>query len=256
MTADSAAPSGQGDGPEDLTADELLRRLRAPGELTAAEVAALYRLDDGCPDPDDDPGYRDPGSWPADLPGEDGELADPGQAAVPEALEAGFTHRHGGTGAGFAAGGPLDVMLPGPDLARHIGQARQRGLGALSDDELIGMLGGARRLSSWSAELELAAVAELDARRAGPDGRDGEHVAEEVAAALTLTSRSAGSLLELSRQLGRLPQTQVLLAAGIIDRSRAAVIADQLSLLSDADAAAVEERIAPRAGGMTTGQLR
>jgi len=46
------------------------------------------------------------------------------------------------------------------------------------------------------------------------------------------------------------------LAAGVIDRSRAAVIADQLSLLSDADAAAVEERIAPRAGGMTTGQLR
>src|SRR5262249_33762422 len=123
-------------------------------------------------------------------------------------------------------------------------------------DELIGLLGGARRLSSWSAELELAAVAELDARRAGPDGGDGEHVAEEVAAALTLTSRSAGSLLELSRQLGRLPPTQVLLAAGIIDRSRAAVIADQLSLLSDADAAAVEERIAPRAGGMTTGQLR
>jgi hypothetical protein len=146
-------------------------------------------------------------------------------------------------------------MLPGPDLAWHLGQARQLGLAALSDDELIGVLGSARRLSSWQAELELAAVAELDARRAGPEGRDGEHVAEEIAAALTLTGRSADSLLELSRRLQRLPQTAALLAAGIIDRSRAAVVADHLSLLDHPDAAAVEGAITPRASAMTTGQL-
>src|SRR6516162_8218556 len=113
MTADSAAPSGQEDGqedgPEELTAEELLRRLRAPGELTAAEVAALYRLDGGWPAPDDDPGYGDPGPWPTDLPDDEGELAglDQDETAAPEALDAGFTHRHGGTGtgAGFAAGG-------------------------------------------------------------------------------------------------------------------------------------------------------
>jgi len=180
-----------------------------------------------------------------------------GDEVVPEALEAGFTHRRGGTGtgAGFAAGGPLDVLLPGPDLAWHAGAARQRGLDALSDDELIGVLARARRLGSWSAELELAVVAELDARRAGPDGRQGEHVTEELAAALTLTGRSAGSLLELSRRLERLPQTTALLAAGVIDRSRAAVIADQLSLLDDDAAAAVEDQIARRAGAMTTGRL-
>jgi hypothetical protein len=182
-------------------------------------------------------------------PGQDGE------DGAAEALEAGFTHRHGGTGAGFAAGGPLDVMLPGPGLAWHAGAARQRGLGALSDDELIGLLGAARRLGSWSAGLELAAVAELDARRPGPGGRQGEHVAEELAAVLTLTGRSAASLLELCRRLERLPQTTALLAAGVIDRSRAAVIADQLSLLDDAVTAAVEDRIARRAGAMTTGRL-
>jgi hypothetical protein len=183
-------------------------------------------------------------------------LADLDEVVVLDALDAGFTHRYGGTGTGFASGGPLDVMLPGPDLAWHVGQARQAGLGVLSDDELCGVIGAARRVGSWSAGLELAAVAELDARRAGPDARDGEHVAEEIAAVLTLTGRSADALLELSRRLQRLPQAQALLASGVIDRSRAAVIADQLSLLSDADAAAVEERIAPRAGGMTTGQLR
>jgi hypothetical protein len=254
----SPATPGHGNEPG---AAELIARLRVPGELTAADVAALARLDGGRPDPDDpmydsDPGYDGPDSWPAGLPDDDGEPAELGGAAVPETLEAGFAHRYGGNGTGFAAGGPLDAMLPGPGLAWHIGQARQRGLALLSDDELCGVLNASRRLGSWQAELELAAVAELDARRAGPDGREGEHVTEEIAAVLTLTGRSAGTLLELSHSLQQLPQTQALLAAGIIDRARAAVIADQLSILSDADAAAVEDRVARRASGLTTGQLR
>jgi Domain of unknown function (DUF222) len=255
-------------------AAELAARLRAPGELTAADVAALYRLDGGRSRPNDDPGYDtahhddpgydtahhdDPGCCDSD-PGPLPHWVDPAaddshETTALEVLEAGFTHRYGGTGTGFAAGGPLDGMLPGPDLAWHAGQARQAGLGTLSDDELIGLLGSARRLSSWQAELELAVVAELDARRARSDGRDGEHVAEEIAAALTLTGRSAGSLLELSRCLERLPQTRALLAAGVIDRARAAVIADHLSVLPDDAAATVEVRIASRAGQLTTGQL-
>ncbi|HEV3291592.1 MAG TPA: HNH endonuclease signature motif containing protein, partial [Streptosporangiaceae bacterium] len=39
------------------------------------------------------------------------------------------------------------------------------GLGRLTDDELIGVLRAARRLASWSAAMELAAVADLAARR-------------------------------------------------------------------------------------------
>ncbi len=258
----SGGPAQRPDDPAELTAAELAARLRAAGNLAPAEIAALYRLDGGWPGPGDDPEEDDdgdPGCCEADRGSSPqwADLADESdETRVPEALDAGFTRRYGGTGTGFTAGGPLDVMRPGPDLAWHAGQARQGGLGTLSDDELIGVLGAARRLGSWQAELELAAAAELDARRAGPDGREGEHVAEEIAAALTLTGRSAGSLLELSRRLGRLPQTTALLAAGIIDRPRAGVIADQLSMLPDAGAAAVEDRIAPRAGALTTGQLR
>jgi hypothetical protein len=211
-----------------------------------------------------DPDTSPPADWELmsdaqrrELAGDDGldEDDDPVPAALPEALDAGFTHRYGGCGTGFAAGGPLDVMLPGEELAWHAGTARRRGIGALSDDELCGLIGGARRLVSWSAELELAAVAELDARRAGPDGREGEHVAEEVAAVLTLTGRSATSLLELSRRLERLGATRAMQAAGLIDRSRAAIIADHVALLSDAHAAAVQDAVLPRAPGMTTGQL-
>jgi hypothetical protein len=59
MTADSTAPSGR----EELTADELLRRLRVPGELTIAAAAALARLDGDPGDDDDwdcDPGWEPP----------------------------------------------------------------------------------------------------------------------------------------------------------------------------------------------------
>jgi hypothetical protein len=257
MTVDPGDPRGQ----EELTPDEFLSRIDADRELTAAELSTLARLYGG-PGYDDDWDYHPEDAWdckPGDEPPPDGggeaERDDPDGPTVPEALEAGFTHRYGGTGTGFSAGAPLDLMLPGPELAWYAGAARAEGLGVLSDDELVGVLCAARRLSSWQAELELAVVAELDARRAGSDGREGEHVAEEIAAALTLTGRSAGSLLELSRRLGRLRQTSALLAAGIIDRSRAGVIADQLALLPDDAAAAVEDRVAPRAGHMTTGRL-
>jgi hypothetical protein len=124
---------------------------------------------------------------------------------VAEALDAGFTHRFGGNGTGFCAGGPLDQMLPGGELAWHAGTARQRGLNTLSDDELVGLGGAAKRLESWASELKLAVVSELDARRAEPGGRDGEHVTEEVATMFTLTGRAAMSMLELSRRLERLP---------------------------------------------------
>ena len=93
-----------------------------------------------------------------------------------------------------------------PDHPEELDAAELAGLDADRPDEagVPESLGAARRMSSWQAELELAAVAELDARRTGPDGRDGEHVAEEIAAALTLTGRSARSLLEVSRRLERL----------------------------------------------------
>ena len=249
MTADRTDSCGR----EELTPGEFLSRIDPGRELTADEMATLARLDGG-PGYDDDWAW-DPESEPPPDSDDEAELDDPDEPTVPEALEAGFTHRYGGTGTGFSAGGPLDLMLPGPELAGYAGTARARGLDALSDDELVGVLCAARRLLSWQAELELAVVTELDARRAGPDGREGEHVAEEVAAALTLTGRSAGSLLELSRRLDRLPQTRALLAAGVIDRSRAGVIADQLSVLPDEAAAAVEDLVAPRAGHMTTGRL-
>src|SRR5580704_6496245 len=273
----------------DLTAEDVTARLAADGELTAEDIAALARLDDGCaagggswdddPDPgagggswDDDPGAGG-GSWHED-PDRDaeppaGRLAPPddehaalvdadiGTPRVAEALDAGFTRKYAGPGAtGFGGGSLLDVMLAGRDLAWHAASARLRGLATLSDNELCGVMGAARRLESWAAGLRLATVNELDARRAGPGGRPGEHVAEEVGAVLILTPHAADNELGLARNLARVPQTRALLCAGILDQPRAAVIADALAVLDPVGAATVENLITPKAADLTTGQLR
>jgi hypothetical protein len=228
--------------------------------LTVEELAELARQDwlADCPDPDD-PRYAEENGPPA-LSADEWErlLADEDERArhrVAEALDAGFTHSLGGNGCGFSAGGPLDVMLPGRTLGRYVIQEYRRGPATLDDDQLIGLLAAVRRQASLDEALQLDLVAELDRRRAAADGTPGRHTDQELAAALTLTNWSATALLDLARDLRRLPKTRDLLAAGVIDSRRAAVIARHTSVLSDENAARAEDLILPRAGQMTTGEL-
>jgi hypothetical protein len=189
----------------------------------------------------------------------------PGQPAppeVPEVLAAGFTHGDQVPGArGFAAGGPLDVMEPGPALAGVTADAAAGGLAVLDDDELVGVLRGAQRLESWAASIRLRAVADLTARRdaaaaAAGDRRQADHVGDEIAAALTLTCRAADRLVSLAVGLSRLPAAAVALAAGRIDLPRAAVFADELAGLGDIAAAAIAVMVGGDAAGLTTSRLR
>ena len=164
-------------------------------------------------------------------------------------------------GPDFAADGPDDRLPPGPVLAALSQDVLDAGLGGLTDDELVGVLRSSRRLAAWQDGVELAAVAELDARRmresARPkSSRASEHVSEELATALVLTSRSADLLLGLARDLSRLPLIMSALLAGRIDRARAAIFAAELAGLSDRAAQAVAMAFAGLAGAMTTGQRR
>ena len=151
--------------------------------------------------------------------------ARPSQPAGPayDALSAGFARRdHEPRARGFAAGGPLDQMEPGPALAGFTADAAAGGLAVLDDDQLVGVLCTARRLASWAASIELRAVADLTARRdaaaaAAHDRRQAEHVGDEVAAALTLTGRAADRLVSLAAGVTRLPGVAAALAAGRID---------------------------------------
>lgn len=234
--------------------------------LTPAELAWL----DAGLDPDDfENDGPDPDCAPPD--GDEAwlaELATPVReqylTALPaqstETLAAGFWDRDEGSGPVFASGGVAGRVLPGRLLAGFTGAAWQDGLGRLSDDELIGVALAARRNAAWQAALELVAVTELVKRRSADGALASstacDHVNAEIAAAFTLTGRAADNLLSLAAGLDRLPQALALLAAGIIDRPRAAVIVSELACLDDDQLAAdVAARVLPRAGQLTTSQL-
>jgi Domain of unknown function (DUF222) len=216
-------------------------------------------LEDDGPDPSCAPPGGDE-AWLADLaaPVRERYLAAlPAQQA--EALAAGFWDRSDEHGPGFAAGGVADRMLPGRMLAGFTGAAWRDGLDGLSDDELIGVTLAARRNAAWQAALELSAVTELVKRRCADGALASstacEHVNAEIAAAFTLTGRAADNLLSLAAGLERLPQALALLANGIIDRPRAAVIVSELACLPDEQASDVAGHVLPRAGQLTTSQL-
>lgn len=201
------------------------------------------------------------GSWPDDQGYAELDAAEFGAAEF-DVGEYGAAGGGAEAGAGWLAGGDvLDVLPPDPLLAVLAQDAFDQGLGKLPDDELVGVLCAARRLSSRQAAIELAAVSELDARRQRAARRPGwsrtsEHVSAELALELTLTGRSADTLLSLARGLARLPGVRAALFAGRIDRDRAAVFAAELTGLGDIAAAAVAAAFAGLAGSMTTGQLR
>ena len=178
----------------------------------------------------------------------------------------GSAHRAGGDSAAtaraaFASNGAADAMPAGLRLAELAEQAWQGGLDGLSDDELIGMLRAAHRMAARAAALELSAVADLSRRRreataASGDPQAGEHVDDEVAAALTLTSCAAAHLQDLARGVDRLPGVLAALRTGRIDQRKAAVIAAETSALGDIEAAAVAAVVIRDAAGQTTSQLR
>jgi uncharacterized protein DUF222 len=229
-----------------------LADIAAPSEEELLGVAP--DPDYGPPDPED--------AWVLDLPG---ELLDEYFAALPSPpdpaeIGAGFWHSSKGDGSGFASGGTSDTLAPGPVLAGLAERVWDGGLDHLDDDALVGVLCAARRLTSWAGALELAATASLANRRLAAEaaGKIGvaEHVDDEIAAALTLTGRAAGRLLDLAQTLDRLPATMAALRAGEIDQPRAAVIADETALLGPTHRPAVEAHLLRRAAGQTTGELR
>ena len=259
-------------------------RRESQEEILEAALASLTDAD--IPPADDEVyGWPDPDfDRPAALAGLDGaeleELAadasvpaTPGwplsfQAPTgPEAWPAGFGPRdESGDGPGFADGGVLDVLAAGLPLAGFAADTHDR-LVQVTDDELVGVLRAWRRVTSWAAAGELAAVAEL-ARRRPADGSPpaapgrlplnvSEFVPEEVAAALTLTGRAAQDEVTLALDLaGPLTDTRSALAAGRIDLAKAKIIAAGVATLSAAHATAVQAVVLPDAPDLTTGQLR
>jgi hypothetical protein len=163
--------------------------------------------------------------------------------------------------AGFADGGFCDTMLPGSGLAELLSEATSEGYAGLGDDELAGVLRAWQRQVSHCQSSLARIAAETARRRLEQSGRPGwsraaEHVADELAAELRLTGRSAARLLDVVAGLERLPEVNDALLSGFIDWPRACVFVDELAVLDEAAAAEIAGRLADKAAGWTTGQLR
>jgi hypothetical protein len=167
--------------------------------------------------------------------------------------------------AGALAGRVAERLAPGPDLAGWLAMAPPAGL---DDAGLAAVAGSWRRVASWAQARELAAVAQIASRAAardqdigtGPDGRPARvpaSAAAEVALELTMSHYAAAWWTDLAVTLAwRLAATGAALAAGMIDLTRARLIAEATAALSDQAARAVQDRVLPAAGDQTTGMLR
>ncbi|TDD77976.1 DUF222 domain-containing protein, partial [Actinomadura darangshiensis] len=153
----------------------------------------------------------------------------------------------------------------GPPPSVHMPKQSGR-LCNLADDELLDVARAARRRASWAQARELAAIAELHRRRIDAESDDDpgyrilsarESVTEEVAAALTVTSNVAATLVHLAERLtGPLAATGAALEAGRIDLAKARVICDATDDLPEQATQRVEAAALEKASDQTTGQLR
>jgi uncharacterized protein DUF222 len=160
--------------------------------------------------------------------------------------------------AAFIQDGPADTLAPGALLAA-LTEAAFADAGCLGDNELTGALEAARRLQNRAHYLETLAVAELARRRAVQykeakesgvprNRRRAQFPDLELAAQLLIGRRHAAQLLDEAAELtARLPRTLAGMADGVIDPARASAIASATLCLSDADAAHVDQALAPTA---------
>ena len=132
---------------------------------------------------------------PADADLEDGDDWDDWG---PRDLPGGGAEAAAAPGWGFEAEGAFDVLRPGPMLSEVADAAHVHGLRHVDDDELTGIIKAWRRITSWGAARELAAIAELARRR---PGEVDDVLDPEVAAHL----RAAGDAADASSASQGLP---------------------------------------------------
>jgi hypothetical protein len=199
----------------------------------------------------------------------DPEAADRAADVDPEADEAAYQEavaagRVGEMPLSVVAGRIAESLPTGPGLAGWLAQAPAPDL---EDGALAGVAASFRRLASWAAAGELAAVAQIASRSArtdrrasvDPSGRPDRVTADasgQVSLALAMSPDGASGWTDLAVTLAwRLSATGAALAAGEIDLSRARMIARVTGRLDDEAARQVEAAVLGRAGWLTLGQL-
>ncbi len=132
---------------------------------------------------------------------------------------------------------------------------------AVSGGDRVRVLKACQRMVSHYQALvyrSMSAVADAVVEGEGDSDSDlAEQAASaEIASALCLTRRAADSELGLARTYQvRLPEVWDALAAGVLDRRRANLVAYQTSHLTESQARQVARRVLEKASGLTTGGL-
>ena len=239
--------------------EELTGMIRAWRRLsswaTARELGAIAEF--ARRRPDEDPG-----------PGTDGDAARRARA------------RRAASGPPGAAGQAGSAQAPPPGGANPAAQAAQPGgvnpaaqaaqpggVNPAAEGAPAGGTAGATSAARGAAPAAPAGGVNPAAAGAPAGGRPGTgpgfpevispFASYELSLALTLTGRSADAYLDFAVEMAtKLPETMAALEAGQIDIIRARIIAEATHVLSNEHTAAVEERIFPRAGQQTSGQLR
>ena len=179
----------------------------------------------------------------------------------------------GGGRGGDSAGGPLpgadgEPPLPSSALIRvldHVSGPDRR-CAELSVDETFEVLGRWDAVEAWCASAKLGVIRALIRHRPlpgfGPKQPGGlpeayqEYLTEEVALELGISRRAADALIGLAWALeARLVLTARALDAGVISLSKARIIDEATSVLTDQQAAEAEALIAGRLAGQTHGQI-
>lgn len=136
----------------------------------------------------------------------------------------------------------------------------------LSDAEIIDAIVGYQRLTGWTQARQARLLAEFARRRPGDDraavGCDtpsmiSRYAPDEIGMALTLSRGTAMIRLGRSVRLaGPLRSTRVAWEDGRLDEAKVRAIDDATTYLSDEHAAAVQDRVLPRAPGQGLAALR
>jgi hypothetical protein len=168
--------------------------------------------------------------------------------------------------AGFAQNGRADTMAPGPLLATVLDAVMGEdgsGLAGLADDQLIGVLSGARRMEARAAWAQLAAMRELarrrPAREPGDTGRAGfsDFAADELTGEFHLTREAATAQIGYACMVAdRLPRTFAALAAGQIHPVAVKIIEDETRYLSAKNTAKADAVLAELARSRSFARLR
>jgi hypothetical protein len=164
----------------------------------------------------------------------------------------------------FTQGGAADRMEPGALLAALAeGVLDPAGLGLVSDNALLGVVGASRRLMSRAAAMSQRAVAEYARRhQAAPGGRRSragytEFSSDDLAPELVVNaSQAEAAMLRHEASLRRLPACSQALWDGQIGEYPMKIIVDATACLDDAGAAEADQILAREAPGLTPGQLR